>query len=428
MNTYSYIKRINISEFKAKRQCLKTASLLFIFGVGISGYQLLLLGLSAAGMVNSSRVITVPYRAVFMVFSFIILIFGITKNYFSRIGLAWVPLLLFWFLYFFRIAMDGYLSPTPLRIEAIEYIQKSIGITFIPMFIFLLRLGHNENEIAFKAFWVVHLSCLFFAIFYYRNYMGLSYRGLRYTGVDTDVLMSAINLAYVGVVSTVISLQQYLMSIFNKKYKRSLFFIFTFTAGIVLIFFSGTRSALIACIITSIIVLCNSITKQNKIRQLLLIVAVVFTIGLLSYVLMEKFGAGMIKRYDTLIYELSMGDPNAGAGRLQIYSDTIDQISEKPFFGSGLEEKHSGSYPHNHFLEAFMATGFIGGFCFIILCWQAIKRSLIILKGFRNYGWLACIFLIYFIRGLFSSSIIDTTLWFSMMAVYAVPVKGERLI
>jgi len=46
----------------------------------------------------------------------------------------------------------------------------------------------------------------------------------------------------------------------------------------------------------------------------------------------------------------------------------------------------------------------------------------LILKKDISYGWIAIIFMIEFIAGLFSSSIISAGLWYTMLAVYAVPV------
>jgi len=125
-----------------------------------------------------------------------------------------------------------------------------------------------------------------------------------------------------------------------------------------------------------------------------------------------------------MIQQLAIGDLTAGGGRLLLYQDTLEQIVQNPLFGSGLEEKYSRFYPHNHILEAFMTTGVLGGLCFVILCWVTIKRSFLILQKEESYGWIACLFIIYFVHGLFSSSIIDSSFWYSMMAVYAVPIAG----
>lgn len=428
MNLNTTIKRTGTHFYEPEPKWLRTISVMFTFGIGFSGFQLLLLGLSAAGIMNESRILTVPYRYGFLAISVIIIIYGVSKKYFSHLGWVWVPLLLFWFLYFFRIAIDGYLSPVPLNQEPIEYIKKSFGMVFIPMFIFLMRIGPKENDIAFKAFWMIHVSCLIFSIIFYRDSIGVSYRGLKYTGDGTDMYLSPIILSYIGVVAAVVSLQRYLISFSNKKNKSSSIFLLTLIGGMVLILFSGTRSALIACIVASTIVLFKSTSKRNKIYQILLIAGAIFVFGVLLYVLMEKIGTGMVSRYSTLLKELTDGDMNAGAGRSQIYLDGINQFIKNPLLGSGLEEKNFGSYPHNHILEAFMATGIIGGISFVILCCYAVNKSLLILEENRKFGWLACIFLIFFIRGIFSAPIINSTFWCSMMAIYAIPIERRRKI
>ena len=416
----------NIKRRSVKIKLLQKIYLIFAFGIGFSGFQLLLLGFHALGLGYISRFFTVPYHAGFLAFSLIFLFYGVSKQSFTRLGRLWIPLLLFWFLYFFRIAMDGYFYPVPLGQPPIEYVQKAMGITFIPMFIFLIHLGPKKNDLAFKAFWTVQIACLIFALLFYRDFIGQSYRSLRYTGIDTAILMSSINLSYIGAIAAVISFQRLLKDFAYKKIKRSLFLFLTLFGGISIIFFSGTRSSLLACLLSFIIIMFKGGSKRYDIRQILCIFFAVITVGISSYALMEKIGAGMSSRYNMLILQIKANDPQTGGGRLQIYHDAIDQIYKTPLLGSGLEEKNVRFYPHNHIIEAFMAIGIIGGGCFLILCWAALKKCMMIFQKEKDYGWIACIFLVFFIRGLFSASIIDSNLWYSMIAVYAVPIGRSQ--
>ena len=409
-----------------KLKGLKKAYLIFAFGFGFSGFQLLLLMIHVTGFGYASRIITVPFRMGFLAFSLVLILYGISARSFSRLGALWIPFLIFWFLYFLRIAMDGYLFHVPLGHPPIEYVQKAVGVVFIPCFIFLMRLGYRENALALKAFWTVHIVCLVFALIFYKDFIGVSYRSLRYSSIDTSTIMSSINLSYIGAVAAVVSFQLLLMEFtYLKRTGRLLFLSVTLFGGMVVIIFASTRSALIAWVFTSVVIIFKSGSKRYKVQQAFIIAGSILVIGIVSYALMEKMGSGMASRYKTLGRQIAAGDSDAGSGRLVIYRNAFEQILQEPLLGSGLEERHCRHYPHNHVLEAFMATGFIGGVCFIILCWTALKKSFLILHKNKTYGWIACYFLVFFTRGLFSSSIIDSNLWYSMMAVYSVPIHKK---
>jgi len=409
-----------------KLKGLKKAYLIFAFGFGFSGFQLLLLVLHGTGFGYASRIITVPYRMGFLAFSLVLILYGISARSFSRLGALWIPFLIFWFLYFLRITMDGYLFHVPLGHPPIEYVQKSVGVVFIPCFLFLMRLGYRENALALKAFWTVHIVCLVFALVSYQDFIGMSYRSLRYSSIDASTLMSSINLSYIGAVAAVVSFQLLLMEFtYLKRTGRLLFLSVTLFGGMVVTIFGSTRSALIAWVFTSVVIIFKSGSKRHKVRQALIVAGSVLAIGIVSYALMEKIGSGMVGRYKTLGRQIAVGDPDAGSGRLTIYRNVFEQILQEPLLGSGLEERHSRTYPHNHVLEAFMATGFIGGVCFVILCWTALKKSFLILHKYKTYGWIACYFLVIFMRGFFSSSIIDPDLWYSMVAIHSVPTHKK---
>lgn len=419
VNTYRRIKRVDL---------LKLLLVMIAFGTGISGFQLLLLGIHAAGLGHSSRLFTVPFRAGFLIFSLFFIVYGISNHSFSSLGKLWIPLITFWLLYFLRILFDGYLYPSYLTIEPIQYIQKAIGVTFIPMIIFLVHLGPRENKWSFRIFWIACIGCILFALFSYRNILGQTYRHLQYMGYDSAELISPIILSYIGAVVVSISFQLLIMSWSIKISKIRVFSLCVILGiGLVKLFLGGTRSALIACIATCTIVFIKSMSKAKNISRKVLIISIAIFITFILAFIMDHFGSSTINRLDILREQLISGSSEAGGGRLQLYQNTLRQIVENPLWGSGLEEKTRGSYPHNHFLEAFMATGILGGISFIVLVWTALKRCLLILQYHTDYAWIAILFLVFFLRGLFSSPIIESSLWYSMMAVFAVPVNSKNM-
>jgi len=400
---------------------LRSLFLLGAFAGGFYGYHFIIIGIHAAGLGLDSRLFSMPYRVGFLAFSLIIILHGILTRSFSRLGRLWIPLLIFWLLYFIRIGIDGYILPIPLRIEPIEYIQRAVGMTFIPMFIFLIGRSPKGDSLAFKAFWTFNIGCVVFALFFYRNIIGGSYRSLMIHEIDRATLLDPITLSYYGVIAALISFHLLLMDYSPKKLRTLLLFV-VLIGGLAIIFLGETRSALLCVLLMSMVILFMSRQKPHDSSHPIVVLCIVTAIGVSSFMVMQWIGSETINRYEGMTQLLMAVDPNTGSGRLGIYQDTLDQIIKHPLFGSSLEIPTRMLYPHNHILEAFMTTGIIGGLSFIFLCWATLKRCFVILQKKTRYGWIAIIFMVYFFVGLFSSPIIGSAFWYSMLAVYAVPI------
>jgi O-antigen ligase len=414
-------KRTDKNRRPAER--ISKVRLLFLtiaFGAGLTGFECYLLALKAVGLGDFTRQFTVPYRALFLAFSITYIAYGVSKRCFVKLGHLWIPLLAFWFLYLLRILMDGYLNPVWLGREPIEYVQKAIGVTLIPMFMFLLRLGPRENDVAFRAFWTVHIASLGLALLNYRDLFGFDYRLLRYRGVDASELLDSINLAYVGVIATVVAFQVIVKNFLSEQKRVHSYLYFVLAGGLSIMILSETRSAVVAYVVTCSIIVFTSMSKPLSLRKTLSVLFVCFVVGALSYALVMNVGGAIMSRTSTLVYRLQSGNIDE-IGRVEKYEDAFHQFCEKPLFGSCLEEQNSKFHPHNNILEAFMATGVVGGLSFAVLLIDAVRRCLFILKEKRSYAWIACFFIVFLIRGLFSTPLISSALWYSMMAVFAVP-------
>jgi O-antigen ligase len=285
----------------------------------------------------------------------------------------------------------------------------------------LLSMDAKKNKWAFPAFWIVIISTLALSILFYRKFFGESYRFLIYSGVDAATLMGPINLAYIGVIVIVISFQRIISKGASENTKQLMISLLLISGGMTMVILSATRSALLVIVTICMINLAIEYFRDPNTKKLIGVVFIIFFVVLLGFIIMARIGSDIVGRYNLLMEQILVSDPSAGGGRLLLYQDTLKQIIANPLFGSGLEVKYSGAYPHNHILEAFMATGIIGGLCFCFLCWETLKRSFLIIQDKKEYGWVASLFIVYFMHGLFSSSIINPPLWYSMLAVYAVP-------
>jgi O-antigen ligase len=95
--------------------------------------------------------------------------------------------------------------------------------------------------------------------------------------------------------------------------------------------------------------------------------------------------------------------------RSRVTRAAITQFMENPIFGSGMAEQETGDYPHNLWIEAFMATGVVGGVAMLVVTLKALKACMLVIKTQRQGAWVGLIFLQYLVAGLFSGAIWGST-------------------
>tara|TARA_R110001606_G_scaffold314556_7_gene461335 strand:+ start:105 stop:1391 length:1287 start_codon:yes stop_codon:yes gene_type:complete len=117
---------------------------------------------------------------------------------------------------------------------------------------------------------------------------------------------------------------------------------------------------------------------------------------------------------------LATGEDRSAMTRTELYSDGIAQFLASPFVGDGLEVRSLGFYPHNVILEAFIATGVIGGITFLVLTLMSIRASYRIMKLDSPKAFMALLAMQYIVAGQFSGAIYQAgPMWVLMAGVLA---------
>jgi O-antigen ligase len=105
---------------------------------------------------------------------------------------------------------------------------------------------------------------------------------------------------------------------------------------------------------------------------------------------------------------------------LDLLRNGWSQFVSSPLLGSGVVEDNTGFYPHNVVVEAFMATGVVGGTALLVAliggAWLALKLALS--NGERQ--WVALLYFQYLFAALLSGAVIGSgTMWCLLAAVIA---------
>lgn len=202
-----------------------------------------------------------------------------------------------------------------------------------------------------------------------------------------------------------ISLNFALLNIIYKIGTRiQLFYhIIVLVVSIYILGISGTKSGFITTLFLLVIFILNS-----SIKKLRFIFLSMFFLGLLAY-LTHNIWWKWIELYFKLFEQLiSDGDE----ARQFIWFNALDMFIQSPIFGSAFVIPNSGFF-HNFFLDAFVSTGILGGFCFVLYLIFIIRISLRSIKKHPEKSFIPIALLTTFIAGMFSSNLFSNWLFWS---------------
>ena len=137
---------------------------------------------------------------------------------------------------------------------------------------------------------------------------------------------------------------------------RSSFFHLPFAViGFGIVFFTGTRGALIAMLVTTLLS-TFVFSSEVRVRKYALIGIFLF---LLVFMSIDTSDVQIFGKLQSLLYLLTSGDFRSEA-RYQIFSQAVGEWTTNPILGGSLYLSNSGSYPHNIILDIFLSTGVVG--------------------------------------------------------------------
>ena len=236
---------------------------------------------------------------------------------------------------------------------------------------------------------------------------------------DANSVVNTINYGQMSGTLCIISIYGY----FNKKFKWSkAIFIAFFCLGILSIMRAGSRSPIV---ILALVGVFYAFSKLGVVKGalILLIVALTLWLSLEFFVeIGEYFDSGLAKRL------VNTAEKQDTSGRDKIYTNVIGIIKDSPVLGSfyvipsGIAQS---SYPHNFFLEIFMATGLIGGIPFVIMTVFNIYKSFKYLKENHKASWLILLFLQLQIYGMFSSSLFSSQDYWAL-SLFMLSLEGSN--
>lgn len=286
------------------------------------------------------------------------------------------------------------------------------------MIIPLVFLPKAKFDGDFKwAFWftgVILLITLFYSVDKFINSV-VQQQALRDQMFGANDNISVIEYGYLGLTAALMGVVLLL-----SKGKNALFKITSYPLiliGVVSIFFSGTRGAMVGMFIITALFSLSSLKRKYLLPFLLFFgVLVFYSQDIIDFA--ESYGVGgSVGRVFRLINE----EGDQSSGRTEIWAYALNQIMDSPILGVSCFFQSSFSevpYVHNSFIEVFYALGIIGVFIFIIVNYVALITCLKIFKsGDTNKICFAFLYLEYLVLSLFSNSILRLPLYWFFLSV-----------
>ncbi len=339
---------------------------------------------SSSDLEGISRAVTIPYRAFALLISLLAIGLNLKRKSIKfPIGLK--LLLVYWGLLIIRIFYD-------LNLREDIYIRESFQLWMfifgmcIPAIISVYKSFEAINlDLAF--YWIIGLIALTLVITFFSNQTLLMNSEELIGRQSANIALNTISFGHLGTMGIILAL------FFFTKRNTNLFMKVLLIIFIIMATFSMLRAGSRGPIFSLLIVLLFWMFSQRKdiligLVSLILIFSVIFIfleqildfIGNVSPIMEDRLRASIYEK-DT-------------SAREPYYKYALQAFLEHPFLGKQFaifRGEEGYIYPHNIMLEAFMATGIIGGGVFLTFLVISLKKSYILIKKNAEHFWLSLI-------------------------------------
>lgn len=342
---------------------------------------------------------SVIYRFLIVLLSITVIIFQIKKI--PRLKLNAVTI--FFILYTLRITYD-----LTLRGITTTYIENSKiflfyfgGIIIPTIAISFMKINFEKlNNLIFR---ISLIQCFFILVGLYLLY-GFDLISLltdRYLFTSNEINNgsgSPLNPILVSRCGATLFILLLVNILFGKIKLKSLSALIAFVISVSLILLGGSRGPLVSCVILSLIsffLFFKNSNIKNIIFGFLFFLSIFFGFEYLINSYSESIN--LVSR----VNESLLSSDQISFGREEHFKSAFKQFINNPILGDKIFDNYSNFYPHNLFLESFMALGLFGGLLFIFI----IFRNLVNFQQKKNYINLYVLFSIFLLFVCTSGSI-----------------------
>lgn len=373
--------------------------------LSLAGYPFVAAVSNALGMASTNY--SLAMRIFIIVLSGILLV----KNGSLLLRAGWVgyAVVVFWVFYFLRIYADVSNPYLSLFRSASDYWMWSLGACLIPML--ALSTVSRECSIAESmqlCFWLALSAAILAVVF--GSATAVASSGLEYESGRLRLnSLNPISAGHLGLSLLIVSVWK---AFAGARGLRELSALIGIAIGFYLLLASASRGPLVAFILVAFFYLSSLRSKK-----LLIVMPLFCVVALGTFFAIESLeNQGQFTLLSRILAGASGAD-EAVSERVIAIRGGVKQFLEDPIFGSSLEERVTGLYPHNVFLEALMATGILGGALFLFFALFGVRASFSILRKRSDLGWVPLIYIQYLVGAQFSGAIYSSTIFWAFLGI-----------
>lgn len=391
-----------------------------LLAVVISGYPLVSpLPLLFA---TESRNVSVLFRVISLLYCLAVGYHYLVRGR-IRLGRFGKFYLLFWGMYSARLVFESINNPESLGRPVSEYYLFAFVITLIPSLVCYVELEAEEALVAGKSIWVM---CSIATMGVVGAYL-LGDRGQVEVGRFSLETLNPITVGHLGL--TLFFMSATLYSRLSHRFR--LVALGTATIGLAVMGAASSRGAFMSFLVvvgTFYAIMTFRIFAKRSLKAIIIlslssIILLTLSVPVLRYI-EDTYG------FNSLTGLKAMGsvEDQSAQDRKSSYQGAWDQFLDSPLVGDALEEKTSKFYPHNNILEAFMATGIIGGTLMLFFYATAVINAIRLISSRSTHTWIGVVLLQYLVGTLFSGAIMLSDSLFCLMAVASASVGAAQFV
>lgn len=272
-----------------------------------------------------------------------------------------------------------------------------------------LLLKEKQNYFIRGYFFALTIVALLYSVYTFINLNNVSLNNRMDIGNIKTIWVSRIYIEFL-----------FMYFFFHYK-KQKLFFILFFIIGLLVVYVSGSKGAIVSGIIVSVFYLMRHLSLQKKLSfWMISFIIIGFSFFYISKLPKESY----IKQRFFRIVPDNAGEIHKKNNRLAVWSEVITKLPDqklKLLFGEGVgnfnvffnKEKGMRYYPHNIILEIFIENGLLILFLFFALFYNSMKQKSIFIY----------LILFYFLNANFSGDIILNERLFFYMSIAFIDAK-----
>lgn len=360
----------------------------------------------------SSLFASVAIRSAILLLSSTVFVNFVLKRRLFYKGKLWLPILVFWLAYIGRLLYATSVTGN-LRLSPVEYGADIVGLCLLP---FLASLADYDPQMLKESRQLLMYALgtgmltVWLALLLHGPNRTQSWLKAGRVGLDT---LNPISLGQLGVSVVAVCVYSWFERPVRKSALQRVGVAVLTMSGLGVIIVSASRGPLLS-LAAVLVGLLYWRLKRGRLWQM--IVAAMVMLACSGW-FVQRAQQRHLEPIERLVQLRAPTRDRSVEGRLRIAKDAVVEFVRHPIFGSGLEERESHFYPHNVVVEAFMATGLIGGGAFLIVVVSSIVAGIMLLRQNSEGSWLGLLLLQFTVAASVSGALFKSgALWFIMGA------------